>query len=252
MGSKNDDFAGIVIFIETEAGDYELRKNARVTWAAKSRFDRNQVRVEFFVVAKSSANLGFLLYEYKRFGDVTIAITDEKDVSYALGLLAMLDYKEKNYKRAKCLLRSDINNILLLRNYAAICRDTGLAVFAGYHSALDQNDLKKATSQMVDQTLLIGPEVVTQFYKSLRSGKFSKHTEWWSSSSSDDVSLINALAEEAYQDVEHFDENSESDFFRFLCSKGSTIGYSVRKRPKNPRKVLQDPFAHETRKCIKP
>ncbi|CAJ0587755.1 unnamed protein product, partial [Mesorhabditis spiculigera] len=104
--------------------EFDLRESVRNSWAKKENFDANFTRVEFFVGKPKDWEIERLHAEMWQHGDISIIDMEEDYYALPQKTLGLLMYKEQQCPRARCLIKSDSDNVLNVPAYERLCNGT--------------------------------------------------------------------------------------------------------------------------------
>ncbi|CAD6191688.1 unnamed protein product [Caenorhabditis auriculariae] len=120
----------LLVLVNTLPLETNLRQQIRNSWAQQTEFD-SETRVEFFMGKSSSANFSALEAEQDLHDDLAIMDFEDDYKTLAVKTFAMMDYKTRKYPGAKCFMKTDSDNVLMLRNFQQICEESEAPVIMG-------------------------------------------------------------------------------------------------------------------------
>ncbi|PIO64150.1 hypothetical protein TELCIR_14233, partial [Teladorsagia circumcincta] len=104
---------------------FEERQMIRTSWALPDLYDERTTKVLFLIGKPISLEIEELLaIEEGRFHDIVVADIREDYYSLSMKTYAMLYFKVHRVPSAKCLVKADSDNVLLIRNYERLCEET--------------------------------------------------------------------------------------------------------------------------------
>ncbi|VDK71377.1 unnamed protein product [Cylicostephanus goldi] len=118
----------------------------------KDLYDEESTKVMFFIGKPvrcfSCAHLEFcrrcfrsleeeelLAIEEGRYHDVIVTEIEEDYYSLSIKTYAMLLYKDTRFRSAKCMVKADSDNVLIVRNYEILCDETSMVRYGCFSEA---------------------------------------------------------------------------------------------------------------------
>ncbi|KAK6025692.1 hypothetical protein OSTOST_08402, partial [Ostertagia ostertagi] len=118
----------LLVMVNSMPDRFEERQMIRTSWALPDLYDERNTKVLFLIGKPTSLEIEELLaIEEGRFHDIVVADIREDYYSLSLKTYAMLYFKVHRVPSAKCLVKADSDNVLLIRNYERLCEETSTA-----------------------------------------------------------------------------------------------------------------------------
>ncbi|KIH57567.1 hypothetical protein ANCDUO_12237, partial [Ancylostoma duodenale] len=119
----------VLVIVNSLPHHFKARQRIRDSWAMSDLYDETSTKVVFLV--GKPANLEeqeMLAIEEGHFHDVLVANIEEDYYSLSLKTYAMLLYKDTRFPKAKCLVKADSDNVLLVRSFERLCDETSMVL----------------------------------------------------------------------------------------------------------------------------
>ncbi|EYC04403.1 hypothetical protein Y032_0088g2184 [Ancylostoma ceylanicum] len=121
----------LLVIVNSLPHDFIVRQRIRDSWAMPDLYDETSTKVVFLVGnPESLEEQEMLAIEEGHFHDVVVASIDEDYYSLSLKTYAMLLYKNTRFPKAKCLVKADSDNVLLVRSFERLCDETSMVRFS--------------------------------------------------------------------------------------------------------------------------
>uniref|UniRef100_A0A1I7TPV8 Hexosyltransferase n=1 Tax=Caenorhabditis tropicalis TaxID=1561998 RepID=A0A1I7TPV8_9PELO len=237
----------LLVLVTTTASEMEMREQVRKSWA---NYSSHAVRVEFLIGKPTESQLPFIQEENKNFNDMIIADVVEGYYSLAAKTMAMLLYKTRYYPDTKCLVKADVDNVLILRNYERLCEEAVAPLILGKCNVprtVLRNTTKWAVPEFVyaesvyptycstGTYVLAGKTVPQRLIKEAMRSPFANSLNF--RKLSEDVIVTGILAEKAGIRRRHIYGLSFFEMPEFFCRNGFKTTYSIHLlNDKNPAK----------------
>lgn len=119
-----DERLQLLVMINSMPDRFEERRRIRESWAMSELYDET-TKVLFLIGKPNTVQIEEkLVVEEAGFHDVVVADIEEGYYSLSLKTYAMLYFKNTRIPAAKCLVKADSDNVLLIRNYERLCDET--------------------------------------------------------------------------------------------------------------------------------
>ncbi|CCD72807.1 Hexosyltransferase [Caenorhabditis elegans] len=227
----------VLVLVTTIASEFEMRNQVRKSWA---NYTSNAVRVKFLMGIPADKQLPLIQKESQEFNDLIIADLDEGYYSLASKTMAMLIYKTRYYPDTKCLVKADVDNVLILRNYERLCEEAVAPLILGkcdVSRTVLRNTTKWAVPEFVYSEpvyptycstgtyVLAGKTVPQSLIKEAMSSPFANSLNF--RKLSEDVIFTGILAEKAGIKRRHINGLSFFEIPEFFCRNGFKTTYST-------------------------
>ncbi|PIC37619.1 hypothetical protein B9Z55_016185 [Caenorhabditis nigoni] len=237
----------VLVLVTTTPSEVRMRDQVRRSWA---NYTSQAVRVEFLMGIPTKEQLPAIQKESEVYKDMIIADVIEGYYSLAAKTMAMLLYKTRYYPDAKCLVKADVDNVLILRNYERLCEEAVGPVILGkcdVPRSVLRNTTKWAVPEFVYSEpvyptycstgtyVLAGKTVPQRLIKEAMRSPFSNSLNF--RKLSEDVIFTGILAEKAGIRRRHINGLSFFEMPEFFCRNGFKTTYSTHLlNDKNPVK----------------
>ncbi|ULT98140.1 hypothetical protein L3Y34_005750 [Caenorhabditis briggsae] len=237
----------VLVLVTTTPSEVRMRDQVRRSWA---NYTSQTVRVEFLMGIPTKEQLPAIQKESDVYNDMIIADVIEGYYSLAAKTMAMLLYKTRYYPDAKCLVKADVDNVLILRNYERLCEEAVGPVILGkcdVPRSVLRNTTKWAVPEFVYSEpvyptycstgtyVLAGKTVPQRLIKEAMRSPFSSSLNF--RKLSEDVIFTGILAEKAGVRRRHINGLSFFEMPEFFCRNGFKTTYSTHLlNDKNPVK----------------
>ncbi|CAJ0604492.1 unnamed protein product [Cylicocyclus nassatus] len=115
----------VLILVNSLPHHFKIRQRIRESWAMKDLYDEESTKVMFFIgKPRSQEEEELLAIEEGRYHDVIVTEIEEDYYSLSIKTYAMLLYKDTRFRSAKCMVKADSDNVLIVRNYEVLCDET--------------------------------------------------------------------------------------------------------------------------------
>ncbi|CAI5448662.1 unnamed protein product [Caenorhabditis angaria] len=245
----------LLVLVTTMASEVELRQQVRLSWANTTRTRR--ARVEFLMGRPTASEMHKLQKEQEIFNDLIIADLTESYYGLASKTISMLTYKMRYHPRSKCLVKADIDNVLILDNYLRLCEETVAPLILGkcdVTRTVKRNETKWAIPMQVwpyplfpaycsTGTYMMAGETLPQMLvNQAMTSKFASSSNF--RKLSEDVLVSGILADAAGVKRRHLSGLSFFEIPEFICRNSYLQTFSIHLlRDKNPvkyyRKIMQ-------------
>ncbi|CAI2351640.1 unnamed protein product [Caenorhabditis sp. 36 PRJEB53466] len=227
----------LLVLVTTIASEWRMRQEVRRSWA---NYTSRAVRVEFLMGRPSDDNVSLIEMENSKYNDLIIADVAEGYYSLAAKTMAMMLYKTRFYPDAKCLVKADIDNVLMLRNYERLCEESVAPLILGkcdVPRTVLRNTTKWAVPDFVYSEpvyptycstgtyVLSGKTVPQRLIKEAMRSPFSNSLNF--RKLSEDVIFTGILAESAGIRRRHINGLSFFEMPEFFCRNGYKTTYST-------------------------
>ncbi|KAK5974101.1 hypothetical protein GCK32_015040 [Trichostrongylus colubriformis] len=116
----------LLVMVNSMPDRFDERQMIRTSWAVSDLYDEQNTKVLFLIGKPATLAIEELLaIEEGKFHDIVVADIREDYYSLSLKTYAMLYFKNLRVRSAKCLVKADSDNVLLIRNYERLCEETG-------------------------------------------------------------------------------------------------------------------------------
>lgn len=241
------DGTNVLVLVTTTASEYKMREQVRRSWA---NYSSKAVKVEFLIGLPTDSQLPLIQQENKNFNDMIIADVVEGYYSLAAKTMAMLLYKTRYYPDTKCLVKADVDNVLILRNYERLCEEAVGPLILG-KCDVPRTVLRNVTKWAVPEFVysepayptycstgtyvLAGKTVPQRLIKEAMRSPFANSLNF--RKLSEDVIVTGILAEKAGIRRRHINGLSFFEIPEFFCRNGFKTTYSTHLlSDKNPGK----------------
>ncbi|WKY05353.1 hypothetical protein Q1695_005954 [Nippostrongylus brasiliensis] len=120
-----EDGLKMLVMVNSMPNRFRERQLIRESWAMKDLYNEQTTKVLFLSGRPKSEEMHeALANEEARYHDVVVADVDEGYYSLSLKTYAMLYFKHTRAPTAKCLVKADSDNVLLVRNFERLCEET--------------------------------------------------------------------------------------------------------------------------------
>ncbi|XGW27351.1 hypothetical protein V3C99_007726, partial [Haemonchus contortus] len=120
-----EDDLRMLVMVNSMPDRFNEREMIRKSWAVPDLYDERTTRVLFLIGRPATIELEELLaIEEGKFHDIVVAGIHEDYYSLSLKTYAMLYFKDMRVPSAKCLVKADSDNVLVIRNYERLCEET--------------------------------------------------------------------------------------------------------------------------------
>ncbi|CAJ0931291.1 unnamed protein product, partial [Mesorhabditis belari] len=116
-----------LIMIVSRPTESRLRQTIRESWGNLKNYDKRKTRILFLMGVEQSnfqASLS-LLSENELHNDIVLTDIHENYYNLSMKTFALLQYKHHRCPRAKCLVKSDSDNVMNIQNFEKLCESTG-------------------------------------------------------------------------------------------------------------------------------
>ncbi|EGT53861.1 hypothetical protein CAEBREN_11713 [Caenorhabditis brenneri] len=244
---REDDVTNVLVLVTTTASESKMREQVRNSWA---NYSSKAVKVEFLIGLPTDSQLPLIQQENKDFNDMIIADVVEGYYSLAAKTMAMLLYKTRYYPDTKCLVKADVDNVLILRNYERLCEEAVGPLILG-KCDVPRTVLRNVTKWAVPEFVysepayptycstgtyvLAGKTVPQRLIKEAMRSPFANSLNF--RKLSEDVIVTGILAEKAGIRRRHINGLSFFEIPEFFCRNGFKTTYSTHLlSDKNPGK----------------
>lgn len=257
-----DERLQLLVMINSMPDRFEERRRIRESWAMSELYDET-TKVLFLIGKPNTVQIEEkLVVEEAGFHDVVVADIEEGYYSLSLKTYAMLYFKNTRIPAAKCLVKADSDNVLLIRNYERLCDETIGPRIVG-KCDVSTRVQRGRTKWMVPESIfpnksfpkycssgtyvLCGPDVPQRLLK-------ASEDSWFPYSSNyrklpEDVLFTGILAERAGIRRSHVGGMSFIDAPEYFCREGKHT-YSIHmNRVRDPRRYLQRLLSMEGHPC---
>ncbi|XGW27350.1 hypothetical protein V3C99_007726 [Haemonchus contortus] len=125
-----EDDLRMLVMVNSMPDRFNEREMIRKSWAVPDLYDERTTRVLFLIGRPATIELEELLaIEEGKFHDIVVAGIHEDYYSLSLKTYAMLYFKDMRVPSAKCLVKADSDNVLVIRNYERLCEETSMVRF---------------------------------------------------------------------------------------------------------------------------
>ncbi|CAD6191258.1 unnamed protein product [Caenorhabditis auriculariae] len=247
----------VLVLVSSMPQEHRLRQQIRSSWANLSKELSQTVRVEFVMGRGKTKETQRLHEEHRRHNDLVVLDFDDAYYELPLKTFAMLNYKAKKYLESKCLVKADIDNVLLLHNYQRLCEETVAPAILGkcdVPRGVFRNQSKWAVPQYVypfslyppycstGTYLLVGAKLPKRLVESALSSQFSTSKNF--RMLPEDVIFTGILSERIGVRRRHVGAMTFSEVPEFVCRNGFRHAYSIhmsrdKNHVKHHRKLLK-------------
>ncbi|KAF1759714.1 hypothetical protein GCK72_016181 [Caenorhabditis remanei] len=227
----------VLVLVTTTASEGKMREQVRQSWA---NYTSRAVRVEFLIGIPTDEQLPLIQKENEEYDDMIIADVVEGYYSLAAKTMAMLIYKTRYYPDSKCLVKADVDNVLILRNYERLCEEAIAPLILGKCNVprtVLRNTTKWAVPEFVYSEpvyptycstgtyVLAGKTVPQRLIKEAMRSPFANSLNF--RKLSEDVIFTGILAEKAGIRRRHINGLSFFEIPEFFCRNGYKTTYST-------------------------
>lgn len=227
----------VLVLVTTIAAEVGMREQVRKSWG---NYTSKAVRVEFLIGIPTEEQLPNIQLESEKHKDIIIADIVEGYYSLAAKTMAMLLYKTRFYPDTKCLVKADVDNVLVLRNYERLCEEAVAPLILGkcdVPRSVLRNTTKWAVPEFVYSEpvyptycstgtyVLAGKTVPQRLIKEAMTSPFANSLNF--RKLSEDVIFTGILAEKAGIRRRHINGLSFFEIPEFFCRNGYKTTYST-------------------------